>query len=150
MSMLKAKINAALSKIGTTNGTAPKQSQDPLDALAHEYNVASSIVSIAEKRKEIAKKALLDGLSETATKALNDKKAAVAKTEVSDNVDLGSGAHNSISAQVKIGASYLDVAALRVELKKYMPTDDVDKMFEAATKRRDPSVTINITELEPD
>jgi hypothetical protein len=150
MSMLKAKISAALNKIGTTNGTAPKPSQDPLDALAHEYNVASAIFSIAEKRKEVAKASLLAGLSEQNKEALEKRKQMVQKTNISDGIDLGIGAHNSVSAVVKIGGSFLNEAKLRVEMKKTMSSDEVDKLFASCTERRAPSVTIQITELEPE
>lgn len=138
MSMLKARIAKDLAAIG--NDAPP--SQDALDGAIYDYYVASTLSSMIDKRKEVAKKALLSTLAESATAELEAVKQSVAASELSDDVDLGAGQHFSVSAQVKIGASYLDVDSLRVELKKTMPTDKVDALFARHTKRRAPSVTL--------
>lgn len=147
MSMLKSKVNAALEKIGHTNGTAPAESQDPIDAVAHEYNVASQMASYAEKRKEVAKKALIGSLGGDATNKLENVKAVVAKKELSDTITIASAANHVVTAQVKIGASYLDAASLKVELMKKMGSEEVQALIDRHTKRRDPSVTWVIGEL---
>lgn len=146
MSMLKAKIASALAKIGTVNGTAPEASQDPFDAVAHEYNVAGTLRSISEKRYDLAKVELVKSLSGGAKLKLGSTVTVVGKSEVSDTIKLIDAQNHSLSAQVKIGASYLDVDALRVELKKTMTTEQVDKLFEKHTKRRNPSVTYIVSE----
>ncbi len=147
MSMLKAKVNAALEKIGTTNGTAAKPSQDPADKAAHEYNVASQMASYADKRKDNAKKALLDVLSEAASAKLEAAKKQVIKTEVSDKVTIIDSEHHVVVAAVNNGASFLDVDSLKVALLKKMTSDEVNALFEANTKRRAPSVTYGVSEL---
>lgn len=56
MGILSTKIAAAFAKIGTTNGTAPP-TDDNLDLVAHELLVSRELSTMADKRKETAKKA---------------------------------------------------------------------------------------------
>ena len=150
MSMLKAHITNALELIGDSGNTAAPAGQDPLDKAAHEYYVTSTLASIIDKRRDNAKKELLRNLAPQAIEDLEATKRMVIDNELSDDVDLGAGQHYSVTAQVKIGASFLDVDSLRVELKKTMPTDKVDALFARHTKRRAPSVTIKSTVLGDD
>jgi hypothetical protein len=147
MSQLKSKVNAALEKIGFTNGTAPAESQDPIDAAAHEYNVASQMASYAEKRKDTAKVNLIDKLGDDALNKLSKAKVAVAKTSISDTITIATAANHIVTAKVNIGASYLDPKSLKVALMKKFTSAEVEKLFEEHTKRRDPSVTWVIGEL---
>ncbi len=147
MSMLKAKVAQALEKIGTTNGTAPKQSQDPMDKLAHEYNVASQMSSYAEKRKELAKDALVKALSPDEAQRLDKARAGVRKTEVGDTITVVHAANHTVSAQIKNGPTFLDTKALTVDLMKMLGSDEAEKLIDKHTKRRDPSVTWIIGEL---
>lgn len=147
MSQLKSKVNAALEKIGSTNGTAPAESQDPIDAAAHEYNVASQMASYSEKRKNTAKTALIAALGDPAIDNLSKVKVAVAKKQISDTITVAQAANHIVTAQVKIGASFLDDKSLKVELMKKMGSAEVEALIERHTKRRDPSVTWVIGEL---
>lgn len=149
-SMLKAKIAKALEKIGTTNGTAPRESQDPLDAVLHEYNVSSTIRGIGEKRYETAKKALVAALTPAQIEKLDKAINTVAKVQVSENIGLANAANHTLNAAVNNGATYLDTAKLRVKLLKTMPTDQVDKLFEDCMDRRAPTVTYKVTEEDDD
>lgn len=54
---LKDKIKTAFAKIGTTNGTAPPETKDPLDPIAHELLVSRDLSTLADARKKKAKTA---------------------------------------------------------------------------------------------
>lgn len=148
MSDIRAKVNKALEAIGTKNGTAPPESQDPLDAFAHEYGICSQGMSYFDKRRDNAKKALLSGLGPAGNKKLQATKAHVAETEVKQDIEVGRGQFYIVLAEVKTGASYLDEAALRVELLKKMKKEEVDALIFGATRRRDPSVSLKVVENE--
>lgn len=142
----KIKLAKALDKIGVSNGTAPPESQDTVDALIHEYNICTIGESYFKKRRENAKKLLLKSIGHDAAGRIDEAKDSVKKTEITSTVHVCKGQWYSLEAQVKNGASFLDVAALRVSLKKTFPSADVDAAFEAAQDRRDPSVTLTAVE----
>lgn len=143
---MRVKLQKVLDKIGTTNGTAPETSQDPNDAIMHEYNVCTIAASYFDKRREKAKTALLNSLSIDGQSMLENTVKVVNNTEQSSHVLLSQGQYHDLDAHVKTGASYLDEAVLRVEMLKLMPTDVVERIFASARKRRSPSVTYNVIE----
>lgn len=147
MSSLKADLNALFAQIGAVNGQVPPEaSQDPFDAIAHEFSVSQFGKSYFEKRYERAKEAVAKSLDVVAMDALRETIDRVGDNEVSENVSLMSGQFHDLTAQVKIGASYLDVAALKVELLKRMTTSEVEALISRATKRRAPSITYVVSE----
>lgn len=145
---LKASLNSILEKLGRDGPTAPRPSQDNVDAAAHEYNVAAFISSYGDKRKDLAKKALVSALGPATAQKLVDEQESVANNEISNTIELAVAAHHSVSAQVKIGATYLDTQSLKVELMKKMKAVEVDALFERHTKRRTPSVTYVVSESD--
>lgn len=66
---VKQKVLTALEKLGHTNGTAAVDKGN-VNALLHEYFIASTMSSYAEKRRDAAKKAIADyGINVDAVKA---------------------------------------------------------------------------------
>lgn len=143
---LQEPMEKALDVVAQLRATAPEKSQDPLDGAAHEYNVAAFIASYGDARKKKAKDGLVRALGEQGASLLRSTKDGVADSEISENVELGVSKFHSVTAQVKIGASYLDIDGLRVELMKKMNSLEVDALFERHMRRRDPSVTYIIGE----
>ncbi len=141
---LKSKIALALEKIGTTNGTKPPQSQDPIDEQLHEYNVSAMGESYFKKRRELAKKALLKAFGPQNEQRLTKARARVARDEIAEHVMLISGQFFALDGHVKNGASYVDMNELRVELLKHLDHETVDKIMTNCTKRREPSVTYSV------
>lgn len=155
---LKAALNAALEQLGADLKLTPKEletvyrsvqpepSQDTLDGAAHEYNVSAFIASYGEARKKKAKDRLYKALGEPGRALLDKTSAEVKANELSDTIELGVAQNHSVSAQVKIGATYLDVDGLKVDLMKKMKTIEVEALIERHTRRRDPSVTLVVGE----
>lgn len=141
MSQLKAKLFAALDKIGNQNGHACPESQDPADALIHEYNVTTQAESYFKKRRDNAKAALEKALTDDGKKKLLKSVVSVKTNETPDTCTVIDAAHYSLVVDVKNGASFLDVAALKNAMarKLKMQMTEVEAMFEAATDRREPT-----------
>lgn len=147
MKSLKADLNAAFEALTVSGGVVPtEQSQDPFDAIAHEFQVSQFGKSYFEKRYEQAKEALAKSLDAVAMDALRETVERVADMTVSENVSLMSGQFHDLTALVKIGGSYLDTAALKVELLKRMKSSEVEAIIDKATKRRSPSITYVVSE----
>lgn len=148
MSELRAKVMAALDKIGHVNGTKPPESQDPLDGVAYEYMIASAGSSYFDKRKKNALEALQAQLIGQPAAKLLKTITRVTENGIKEDVDLAKGQMTSVMAEVKSGASYVDIDALRVALKKKMKTSEVDQLFLEVTKKRSPSVGYRVGETE--
>lgn len=143
---LKATIVATFDLMGVDGKTKAPQSQDPIDQAAHEFCVASIGRSYWDKRHANAKDALVKSFDVAASKALEAVTNSVAVSETSTNVSLLSAQFYDVTAMVKIGASYLDTASLKVELMKLLGTVEADALFQRHTKRRNPSVTYIVSE----
>lgn len=142
MSMLKSKVLNTLDKIGRVNGTAPEKSQDPLDAIAHEFSIANIMRGYADKRYEAAKDMLAKSVNDDALEAAC---TSVAKTEVGETVLVGSGAYHQVNAQIRNGATYVDMAKLKVALMKKLGSLAADDLIAECTTRRAPTVTYIVT-----
>jgi hypothetical protein len=143
---LQIKVNKALEKIGVSNGTNPPDSQDAVDLAAHKYGCAAVGSSFFEKAKKQAKAELEQALGLSANAKLTKAMSRVLKNEVKEDIELARGAVYAVQAEVKNGATFLDLDALRVELKMKMKSDEVDALFARHTSRRAPSVSFKILE----
>lgn len=146
MTTLQIKVNKALEKIGVSNGTGVPDSQDALDHAAHALGVANVGASYFEKAKKAAKVGLDHALGEANKSKLKKALDRVAKTGIKEDLEVGRGQVYAVQAEVKNGASYLDIDALRVELMTTMKTAEVMALFERHTKRRDPSISYKVVE----
>lgn len=147
MAEFNIRINAALAKIGKTNGTAPPDTQDALDLAAHRYGVAAIGSSFFEKEKKEAKSVLISALQPATHNRLSKAVKRVVDTGVKDDLELARGQHYAVSIEIKNGATYLDDASLRVELLKKMKSTEVDALFDRHRKRRDPTVSYKVLEI---
>ncbi|MBU2051478.1 MAG: hypothetical protein KKH61_21215 [Gammaproteobacteria bacterium] len=144
MTTLQLSVNKALEKIGTSNGTAPPKTQDRLDLTAHEYGVAAVGASYFDKAKNAAKKVLLDAIGESGASKLAKAKARVVANGSGEDVHVAGGQFYEIIAELKNGASYLDMDALKVDLLKKFKSDEIEALWAKHTKRRDPSVSFKV------
>lgn len=138
---IKQKLFAVLDKIGNTNGHSCPESQDPAVPLLHEYFIATDGEAYFKKRREVAKKKLEKELSAPLKKKLDKHVADVKETEVADTCTLTETEHYVLSVDVKNGASYVDMADLKVMLMREhkMNATAVEALIEKCTKRREPS-----------
>lgn len=144
----KPSLYKALDNVGKTNGHNVPSSQDPITGALHEYHVTTLAESYFKKRRDIAKKKLLEGLSDVQKKkidkAINDTKANGVGTQVT----LVDSEHYGLQLKPKSGASFLDETKLRNELMTThkMKADVVQKLFESCMDRREPALSYEVTE----
>lgn len=149
MSKIKAAVMKALDKIGATNGHATPVTQDPSVPLVHEYNVATLGESYFIARRKKAKERLEKSLNELQIKRIDKLVDETAKNEAGDSAVIIENDPYIVTMETKMGASYLDTAALKVALMQapYKLTAlQVEALIEQCTKRRDPSKSWKVTE----
>lgn len=144
MTTLQLSVNKALEKIGTTNGTAPPNTQDQLDLAAHEYGIAAVGASYFDKAKTAGKKKLLDAIGTLGNNKIAKAKARVVASGSGEDVHVAGGQFYEVIAELKNGASYLDTDGLKIELLKKFKSSEIDALWAKHTKRRDPSVSFKI------
>lgn len=145
---MKSILFAALDKIGKTNGHNVPQSQDPLVALQHEYMITTDAEAYFKKRREKAKGLLIEAIGEEAQSRVDKTVATAKKLEVGDTCTVNETDKYTTVLDVKAGASFLDVAKLKVTLLRdhKMNSTEVEALIEACTSRREPSQSWKIVE----
>lgn len=148
MSDFKTKLYAAFDKIGTSNGTRAPATQDTAVPMLHEYAVATAGESYFKKRREVAKKALERNLTDMQSATIDKTVAATKKNEVVNSCTLVETDPYSLVVDVKTGASFLDIAKLKVTLAKKhkLTTDQVEELITECTDRREPSQSWKVVE----
>lgn len=139
--VIKAAVIKALDRIGYHNGHSCPVDETNHIGFLHEYYVATLGESYFKKRREVAKKNLESILNDEATDTLDRAVKRVTKSEIGESVTIEETAVYILSVDLKNGASYLDVPALRVMLMREhkMDATEVEALIEKCTKRRDPS-----------
>ena len=147
MSVKEAAIKA-MERIGTSNGHAVPQSQDPIVSVVHEYHVATLGESHFKARRDKAKKQLEKSVGVPNADKIDAAVASVKKHEQGTSVELVSTEHYNVQVDFKNGASFLDTQKLKVELarKHKMLSADIEQLFEECTDRRDPSQSWKVVE----
>lgn len=145
---VKTKLTDAMDKLGKTNGHTCPASQDPMVPLIHEYHVATLGESYFKARRDKAKKKLDEALTDVQRDKLHKSAKNVIKSEVSESVEISLTDPYTLSVDLKNGASYVDMTALKNTLMKdhHFTADMVEKLIESSTKRRDPSQSWKVTE----
>jgi len=145
---IKAKLFAALEKLGKQNGHSAPTSQDMAVGKLHEYYVSSHGEAYFKKRRELAKKELDKFLTQIQQKKIMDTVVSVKRTEVADTCTIIETDPYIFSVDVKNGASFLDTGALKVALMRdhKMNATEVEALIEKCTSRRDPSQSWKVTE----
>lgn len=147
MSALTVAVDNWANKLGTTNGTKVPDTQDAFDIAVHEYLISTIADTIISKRREKAKAKLQDILLHMPEQSTVDAAVReVKRREVSETVLIASGKVYQLSAQIKIGASFLNTDALRIALMKLLPVDTVTQLFTDCSMRRNPSTTFIVNE----
>lgn len=146
---VKQALFASLDKVGNTNGHACPQSQDPIVPYLHEYYVATLGESYFKKRRDNAKKELNKQLTDVQLSKLKKVVDDVSKSRVANTCALVESDHYTLNVDIKNGASYFDVATLKVRLMRdyKMDATEVEALIESCTLRRDPSQSWQVVEL---
>lgn len=141
-------INRALEKIGNTDAQSAPESQDPMDAVLHEYFVASIGESYFTKRRETAKKTMLGLLSDESNGRIDKAVANTVKLSSGQAATISEAQHYALQLTTKNGAAYFDMDAFMNALRKKVAPEIVDEAVKAGQKRRDPTRSYTVTTRE--
>lgn len=111
------------------------------DILAVTYQTLTAIEGLAKRARDSLKS---DILSKTDRDELSNALARVKKYDRSESIQILVGKQCMIVGQIKCGPTYLDTDALRDELG--LSTKRWEKAVVAATKRREPTLTLVVSE----
>lgn len=144
---IKLDVTKAFDAIGSEIVKAP-ESQDKINTIVHEYNVATIGESYWKKRREVAKKALEKSFTPVQLKAISDAVLRTKTDEVGDTVNIVETSHNILVLKTKNGATFLDEASLRIVMMRQLKLDatQVDAILEKARDRRDPTKSFEVVE----
>lgn len=134
LAAIKIKAASAFDKIGKQNGTAPPQSKDNRFSVAYEFFIASTLASIANKRKEVAK-----------AEAERMGILGEAYTEGSTK-QVYSSEEFDIVAKTASAAARLDKAKLMTELIKEVGESKAIKIVAKATTTNKPATSFEFVE----
>lgn len=126
---IKAKLSQRFADLGNKNGTAPLDSTDNRASIAHEFYVADSLRSMANKRYEVAKKA-----AENAGMLLDDPIAG-------STVVTYENEHVSLSAKVASPVKRLDTSKLSSALMKKIGSEEAAKLLDSCYTENKPAVS---------
>lgn len=136
-----SKLQTHMQTLGHKNGFAPPASQDPADALMHEYYVAETGRSLFDKRRKIALDTLKDHIPSS---RISEMLTNAEKGITGANILLDSE-HYSLTLATKSPTETLDKIALRNELVRLgVDETTVAAAFKVATKRNKPAETYTV------
>jgi len=149
MELLNDKLTVTLNNLGRTERTKPLESNNPMDAVLHEFRVAGFLRTYGEKRYDRAKTALKKAFDDRLAQVLVNAMGKVVKLNATQTVELLEAEHHTLVAQVNPAATYLDSEGLKLKLKMLKNADgtpmisaaDVDNLFISCTKRYNPTTT---------
>lgn len=116
-----SKLQTHLQKLGRENGFAPPKSQDPADAILHEYFVAETARSLFDKRRKIA----LEALKRLDTKGVIAKGLADAEKGTTGTHALQDTENYTSQVSFKTPSVSVDITAMQNELKRLGVADDI-------------------------
>jgi len=136
-----SKLQTAIQKLGRQGEFQPPKSQDPIDAVLHEYFVSETARSAFDKRKKdaLTKLKSFDNTGRIA-RAVDD-----ARKGSSGSVALFDTEHYSSSLTTKSPSNSLDSTVLKNELSKLgVDTDVINKAFAKALSPNKPAETYTV------
>lgn len=128
LNQTKANIALAFAKIGTKGSTERPASDDNRWSVAYEYFIAATLSSIADKRKENAKKAAQEA-------------GILTVPEPGETASSYDNEHLQIIAKTNNPASRLDATILSNELSKELGVDKARKIIAKATVNNKPATS---------
>jgi hypothetical protein len=145
-------LQSAMEAIGKTNGHSPPASQDPMDAILHEYYVSKLGERLFTDRAELAKKNMLAAVSQDTIAAIQDMINSTIKNNSGESAVLIDAQHYSLDLTTRRGAKRLDQTALKVALqvKHGMPGAVVDALLDSCVKTSDPSKIYSVKPVRGD
>lgn len=141
----KLKLHSLLAAVGTKNGLAPPESQDPIDAQLHELLIADEMRAFSNKRYDIAKKAVL--ANQNVEQDAEEVSALATKTNSKSVVTSARGQHYQLIVSANAPARSIDATKLCTELLALgVKQALIDKALEKARKVASPAKSFEVVD----
>lgn len=139
---LSSKIQLAMEKIGTTNGTAPLPSQDPVDKSLHEYYVAKIGEAYFKKRSEKALEAIERDGGAKLSKDIEQIVADTIKQDMKQSATLIVGQNYTLTLETRKPSNSLKREKLVINLSKAgWKMEKIEKLLEDSSEPQSPPKT---------
>lgn len=136
-----SKLQTHLQKLGRENGFAPPKSQDPADAILHEYFVSETARSLFDKRRKIA----LDKLKGLDNKGVITKGLEAAVKGLTGTHALQDTENYTSQVTFKSPVKSIDITALTNELTVLgVSADIISKALKKAEKIAKPAESYSV------
>jgi hypothetical protein len=134
-------LQKAMKTIGRNNGTKVPESQDPLDAVLHEYYVSKMGEKVFGDRAKEAKDEMLKSITEDTKDRINAILASTKKNNAGEGAIVGGGQFYVLDFSTRRGSVRLDPAALKVRLAVdyNIKMEDIEKLFEECSVQDEPT-----------
>jgi hypothetical protein len=139
--IMNSALQKAMKSIGKEGEHAPPPSQDPLDAILHEYYVAKIGSKFFEDRSKAALENMLKEIGPEANRIIDDMIDATVKNDAGESAVVCDAQHYNLDFTTRKGAMRLDATAVKVMLqtKFGLPATAAEKVVEDCSKKSAPT-----------
>jgi hypothetical protein len=139
--IMNSALQKAMKSIGKEGEHAPPPSQDPLDAVLHEYYVAKMGAKFFEDRSKAALENMLKEVGPEANRIINDMIAATKTNDAGESAVVTDAQHYNLDFTTRKGAMRLDGTAVKVMLqtKFGLPATAAEQVVNDCSKKSEPT-----------
>lgn len=139
--IMNSALQTALKKIGNEGDHEAPKSQDPMDAVLHEYYVAKMGAKFFEDRAKKALEDMLKKIGPEATKVIDDMIAATKAQDAGESAVVLDAQHYNLDFTTRKGAMRLDGTAVKsmLQVKFGIPALAAEKIVDDCSKKSEPT-----------
>lgn len=144
--IMNSALQKAMKAIGNEGDTAAPKSQDPLDAILHEYYVSKMGEKAFTDRSKKALENMLKAIGPEATKTIDDMITATKKNDAGESAVVIDAQHYNLDFTTRKGASRLDATSVKTQLqvKFGLPEVTAEKFIEDCSKKNEPTKIFSV------
>jgi len=139
--IMNSALQKAMKAIGKEGDTAAPKSQDPLDAILHEYYVAKMGEKAFTDRAKKALENMLKAIGPEATKTIEDMITATKVNDAGESAVVIDAQHYNLDFTTRKGSARLDAVAVKTQLqvKFGLPEVTAEKFVADCSKKSEPT-----------
>lgn len=144
--IMNSALQKAMKSIGTEGDHAAPKSQDPMDAVLHEYYVAKMGEKFFKDRAAKALSNMLKQCGPEASKTIADMIAATIKNEAGESAVVLDAQHYNLDFTTRKGSKRLDSTAVKTQLQvKYgLPELAAEKFIDDCSNLSEPTKIFSV------
>ena len=144
--IMNSALQKAMKAIGNEGDHVAPKSQDPMDAILHEYYVAKMGEKAFTDRAEKAKTEMLKAIGPEATKTIDDMIAATKANDAGESAVVIDAQHYNLDFTTRKGSMRLDPTSVKVRLQVQfgLPEVTAEKFIEACSKKSEPTKIFSV------